>query len=106
MLQAQRPKLELEVPYKMYRLVRADGSAPERPNKHPFCMSRVYYDASEKPEEVRQHMHYFPWQHQCLCMLAEEFCISSFVLPHKAATRTVKSTNLILLIVLQCCLIT
>ena len=36
----------------MYRLVRADGRAAERPNKHPFCMSRVYYDATEKPEEV------------------------------------------------------
>jgi len=31
--------------------VRADGSAPERVNKHPFCMSRVFYDAAERPEE-------------------------------------------------------
>lgn len=52
-LQPARPKLELELPYRMYRLVRADGSAVERVDKHPFCMSRVYYDASEKPEEVR-----------------------------------------------------
>ena len=36
----------------MYRLVRADGTALERADKHPFCMSRVYYDAAEKPEEV------------------------------------------------------
>ncbi|KAL4437013.1 hypothetical protein ABPG75_004152 [Micractinium tetrahymenae] len=47
-----RPKMELELPYRMYRLVRADGSAVERVDKHPFCMSRVYYDATEKPEEV------------------------------------------------------
>jgi hypothetical protein len=36
----------------MYRLVRADGSTVERADKHPFCMSRVYYDPCEKPEEV------------------------------------------------------
>lgn len=42
----------MELPYKLYRLVRADGSQPERVDKHPFCMSRVYYDATEKPEEV------------------------------------------------------
>ena len=36
----------------MYRLTRADGTAPERIDKHPFAMSRVYYDAAEKPEEV------------------------------------------------------
>ncbi|KAK9835735.1 hypothetical protein WJX74_007021 [Apatococcus lobatus] len=47
-----QPKSELELPYKMYRLVRANGRLAERPNKHPFCMSRVYYDATEKPEEV------------------------------------------------------
>lgn len=46
------PKAELEVPYKMYRLVTAGGLAVERVDKHPFCMSRVYYDAAEKPEEV------------------------------------------------------
>ena len=51
-MQPPRPKLELELPYRMYRLVRADGSAPERTDKHPFCMSRVYYDSTEKPEEV------------------------------------------------------
>eukprot|EP00887_Chlorella_sp_A99_P005264 scaffold1.g5264.t1 len=47
-----RPKLEIELPYRLYRLVRADGSTPERTDKHPFCMSRVYYDAVEKPEEL------------------------------------------------------
>ena len=46
------PKMELELPYKMYRLVSATGKAVERVDKHPFCMSRVYYDATEKPEEV------------------------------------------------------
>ena len=44
--------MEIEVPYKLYRLVGADGSPAERADKHPFAMSRVYYDASEKPEEV------------------------------------------------------
>lgn len=47
-----KPKLDLEVPYKMYRLVTTNGTAVERTDKHPFAMSRVYYDASEKPEEV------------------------------------------------------
>ena len=36
----------------MYRLVHADGTLLERQDKHPFAMSRVYYDASEKPEEA------------------------------------------------------
>ncbi|PSC67238.1 Tetratricopeptide repeat 28 [Micractinium conductrix] len=47
-----RPKMELELPYKLYKLVRADGKPAERVDKHPFCMSRVYYDQQEKPEEV------------------------------------------------------
>lgn len=46
------PKMELELPYKMYKLVTATGKSVERADKHPFCMSRVYYDATEKPEEV------------------------------------------------------
>ena len=52
-LQAPRPKTELVLPYGAYRLTRADGARVERLDKHPFCMSRVYYDATEKPEEVR-----------------------------------------------------
>ena len=44
--------MELALPYGAYKLVRADGSATERVDKHPFCMSRVYYDASERPPEV------------------------------------------------------
>ena len=40
MLQAARPKLEMELPYKMYRLVKADGTLCERIDKHPFAMSR------------------------------------------------------------------
>jgi hypothetical protein len=36
----------------MYRLTRADGTAVERVDKHPFCMSRVFYDPKEKPDEV------------------------------------------------------
>lgn len=54
-LQLPRPKLELALPYGAYKLVRADGNAVERGDKHPFCMSRVYYDANERPEEVRVH---------------------------------------------------
>ena len=50
--QIPRPKMELALPYGAYRLVRTDGSAPERADKHPFCMSRVYYDPCERPEEV------------------------------------------------------
>lgn len=42
----------MELPYKMYRLVKADGAAAERVEKHPFCMSRVFYDGKERPEEV------------------------------------------------------
>ena len=45
--------MELALPYGAYRLTRADGARVERLDKHPFCMSRVYYDATEKPEEVR-----------------------------------------------------
>jgi hypothetical protein len=45
----------MELPYRLYRLTRADGSAPfERPEKHPFCMSRVYYEPGDKPEEARR----------------------------------------------------
>ena len=44
-------KTELEVPYKMYRLVTSTGREVERVDKHPFAMSRVYYDANEKTEE-------------------------------------------------------
>lgn len=48
----ERPKWEIEAPYRMYRLVTAAGKEVERVDKHPFCMSRVYYDQSEKPEET------------------------------------------------------
>ena len=44
--------MDLELPYKLYKLVRADGSLVERIDKHPFCFSRVYYAGHEKPEEV------------------------------------------------------
>ncbi len=36
----------------MYRLTRGDGGALERPDKHPFCMSRVFYDGVDRPEEA------------------------------------------------------
>lgn len=51
-MQVPRPKLELDLPYKSYKLVTSDGRGLERLDKHPFCMSRVYYDAREKPAEV------------------------------------------------------
>ena len=47
-VQVAKPKLEMVVPYKQYKLVRADGTAPERVTKHPFCMSRVHYSAAGK----------------------------------------------------------
>lgn len=60
---ATPPKMELEVPYRMYRITRIDGSTVDRVDKHPFCMSRVYYDAAEKPEEVSgaRRRNWFPW---------------------------------------------
>ena len=50
--QAAPPKQELALPYGSYRMIKGDGSAPDRFDKHPFCMSRVFYDASERPEEL------------------------------------------------------
>ena len=47
-VQVAKPKLDMVVPYKQYKLVRADGTAPERVTKHPFCMSRVHYSAAGK----------------------------------------------------------
>ena len=47
-----RPKTELSVPYRSYRLVDSMGNAVARPEKHAFCMSRVYYDRSEIQQEV------------------------------------------------------
>lgn len=41
-----KPKLEMVVPYKEYKLVRGDGTVLERTKKHPFCMSRVHYSAT------------------------------------------------------------
>jgi hypothetical protein len=51
-MQMARPKLEMTLPYKQYRLVTSEGRGVERQDKHPFCMSRVYYNKSERPEEV------------------------------------------------------
>lgn len=51
-----RPKTELALPYGTYRLVLADGTPVERKDKHPFCMSRVFYDSSERPQEVWAEM--------------------------------------------------
>ena len=46
------PAAQLELPYSSYQLVRADGRAVERVDKHPFQLSRVFYDAKERPELV------------------------------------------------------
>lgn len=37
------------LPYKEYALVNAAGQPVERVDKHPFCMSRVYYDSTDIP---------------------------------------------------------
>jgi hypothetical protein len=47
-----RPKTDIELPYKMYRLVHSDGTPCERIDKHGFAMSRVYYSNAELPQEV------------------------------------------------------
>lgn len=51
-LVARRPDTSIELPYANYQLVRADGQRVERVNKHPFQLSRVYYSAVERPDEV------------------------------------------------------
>lgn len=61
-MQAARPKLEMELPYRMYRLVNADGTLCERIDKHPFAMSRcalcdLWQSVSSViPVRVRQHV--------------------------------------------------
>ena len=47
-----RPKLDMELPYRMYTLVRHDGAAVERTNQLSFKMSRVYHHATELKERV------------------------------------------------------
>ena len=56
MLQAARPKLEMELPYKMYRLVKADGTLCERIDKHPFAMSRCRL-CNPEPGSLCRDMH-------------------------------------------------
>ena len=52
-LAPRRPPLEIALPYKHYRLVRADGRPVERVDKHPFQLSRVFYNAHERFDAVR-----------------------------------------------------
>ena len=47
-----RPKTDLELPYRMYTLVRSDGGEVERKNKHAFQFSRIHYDRSALDENV------------------------------------------------------
>lgn len=49
---APRPKLDMELPYRMYKLVHTDGRPAERVNKHAFSMSRAYYSETELPDPV------------------------------------------------------
>ena len=51
-----RPPQELALPYGGYSLVGTHGEAVERRDKHPFCMSRVFYAAADKPPEVWAEM--------------------------------------------------
>ena len=47
-----RPKTDLELPYRMYRLVRADGAEVERKDKHAFQFSRIHYDRQALDDDV------------------------------------------------------
>jgi hypothetical protein len=47
-----RPKTDLELPYRMYRLVRASGAEVERKDKHAFQFSRIHYDRQAIDEDV------------------------------------------------------
>lgn len=51
-VEASRPSLEMELPYRSYSLVHADGSSVERVDKHPFCMTRVHYDESDVSQDI------------------------------------------------------
>ena len=42
----------MDLPYRSYELVAADGSAVERADKHAFCMARVHYSANEDAADV------------------------------------------------------
>ena len=46
------PALALSLPYHCYRLVDVDGHKVEVPNKHPFMMTRVYYNNEQQQKEV------------------------------------------------------
>jgi len=49
---ADEPEPDAEqLPYATYCLVTAEGRPLERPDKHPFCMSRVVFSAAERGGE-------------------------------------------------------
>jgi len=50
----QQRQLALDLPYAGYKLVDAFGQACERPQKHPFALSRVYYAPNELPAGEKQ----------------------------------------------------
>ena len=67
-VQVAKPKLEMVVPYREYKLVHGDGSTAARTKKHPFCMSRVHYTAAGQWPHYRPHQPFWPgWQ--CLRLL-------------------------------------
>jgi hypothetical protein len=48
------PAPALPLPYAGYTLVDLSGRPLERPTKHPFALSRVYYSAAEVPSDEQQ----------------------------------------------------
>jgi hypothetical protein len=71
----------LPLPYAHYSLVRADGRPLERPDKHPFSLSRVVYDPR--------------WGcHKCCCRFQIKVTFLGIMLrlkgPHRALTGTSK----------------
>ncbi len=48
------PLIPYDMPYASYRLVDAHGRSVERPRKHPFALSRVYYCPADVPAAERE----------------------------------------------------
>lgn len=63
-----------------YKLVYTNGQPVERTDKHPFCMSRVYYDNKERPKEVRGIVQWIFSSNEHLWFMINELsgcCLSS-----------------------------
>lgn len=50
-------QLPVTLPYASYRLVTSRGVPVERPDKHPFCLSRVHYGGSSSPKSEIWYEH-------------------------------------------------